>query len=466
MSDALRVLPSVSVILEHHDVAGIIDEFGRRVVVEWVRESLDKTRQRILSSGQETDRQQALEAIVVELQRRALHAGQSRVRRVINATGVVLHTGLGRAVMSDAARDAMLEAAGASNVELDMISGQRRHRGYQLKSALQTLTGCEDVLVVNNNAAATLLTLQALCQGQDVVISRGELIEIGGSFRLPDIFELSGAKLREVGTTNRTHVRDYAAAICPETAAVMKVHPSNYRIVGFCDRPSTKQLAELAHRHDQIMIDDIGSGCLIDVTAHGLPAEPTFVDSINDGADVILGSGDKLLGGPQCGIIIGKAELIEKIRSHPMARAVRVDKLTLASLSATLETYLRDRELNELPVWQMLTASVESLETRAKAIMEELSDLESLTLEKTSEQAAVGGGSLPAVDLPTVALNLTHPTARPDAVARELRTASIRVVPRTQNNRVLVDLRSVVPSEDSSLVLALRLLDRHLQSRA
>ncbi|MED5399682.1 MAG: L-seryl-tRNA(Sec) selenium transferase, partial [Planctomycetota bacterium] len=300
--ELLRTLPPVGELIEDERLSGLVAESGRDAVVEWTRVSLDDARSWLLSPAnddEDVSRESLGEFVIAGVIRQFELAGLRRFERVVNATGVVLHTGLGRSPLSPAARAALDELGGAGNVEVDLETGERRYRGHQLQAAWQALCGAEDSVVVNNNAAATLLTLQALCAGREVVISRGQLIEIGGSFRLPEIFKLSGAVLREVGTTNRTTVADYAAAIGPETAAIMHVHTSNYKVVGFTDSPGIDLLAPLAHEHDLVAIDDIGSGAMVDVSRFGLPSEPTFSDSLAADADVVLGSGDKLLGGPQ-----------------------------------------------------------------------------------------------------------------------------------------------------------------------
>ncbi len=465
-SESLSRLPPVQDLLSHATVEPLVAEHGRELVLDWVREVLAQTREQLgqsNSSPSNDGKQSALrdraswtELLAEQVQRHARTADLQQLSRVINATGVVLHTGLGRAPLSDAARQALSELGGHCNVEVDLETAERRYRGHQLEATFRALTGCEDVLIVNNNAAATLLTLQALCAGREVVISRGQLIEIGGSFRLPEIFSLSGAVLREIGTTNRTHVGDYQAAIRANTAAVMHVHPSNFRVIGFSETPAIEDLVPIARKHGVIAIDDIGSGALIDVAEFGLPAEPTFPQSLAAGADVVLGSGDKLLGGPQCGIILGKREAVERIRQHPLARAVRVGKLTLAALQATLDAYLRGVEATEIPTLAMLSASVESLRFRARQVADEIGALPDCSLEIANETAAVGGGSLPGVDLPTVALRLRSRSMSANEFSRRLRLGSIRVFGRIQQDDVLLDLRSVLSEDDSRLALAVR----------
>ncbi|MEX0717002.1 MAG: L-seryl-tRNA(Sec) selenium transferase [Planctomycetaceae bacterium] len=459
--DFLRRLPAVNAVLDHGAVRALIDERGRDAVLAWTRAALDDAR-RCAQSGRwnGADSSELLRVVTERILDRAARAALSRMSPVVNATGVVLHTGLGRAPLSRAARDAIADAAGATNVEIDLGTGDRRYRGHQLHDALTLLTGAEDALVVNNNAAATLLVLQALCAGREVVISRGQLIEIGGSFRLPEIFELSGAQLREVGTTNRTRLADYERAIGPETAALMLVHPSNYRVVGFAESCEIAELAALAHDRGLVAIDDIGSGALVDTATLGLPAEPTFRGSLAARADVALGSGDKLLGGPQAGIILGRRALVERLRNHPLARALRVDKLTLAALQATLDSYLRGTAAEEIPTLALLAATPESLRARAEAVRDAVEKSpgheRSLKLEVRDATAAVGGGSLPAVELPTTVLAVRHSEHSADELARCLRTGAHRVMGRVRRDEVLLDLRSVLPDDDARIIAALR----------
>ena len=465
----LRNLPSVNEVLDHATVLELSAEFGRRIVRIWARLELDRARQelRVLESAPEStapepveppSRSSLCDRIAAQVASRAEHAQRVQLQRVINATGVVLHTGLGRSPLSAAAKQALIEAGGACNVEVDLESSARRYRGYQLEPALRLLTGCESSLIVNNNAAATLLTLQAMCQGREVIISRGELIEIGGSFRLPEIFKLSGAILREVGTTNRTSLSDYANAIGPETAAIMHVHPSNYRVVGFAHKPAEEELFTLAKMHNVLAIDDIGSGALFDVTQAGLPDEPTFQHSIDAGADLILGSGDKLLGGPQCGIILGKSEFVDRVRKHPLARAVRVGKLTIAALSATVDAYVRETAESEIPTLAMLTATLDNLNARAKKVVEEIGDVAGLSVSIREDLAQIGGGSLPAIELPTMVIVMQHDAISAGDFSRRLRLGRIPVFARVQNDEVLLDLRSVQAEDDSRLALATRLV--------
>lgn len=463
----LRELPSVNELLEHSPLLDLIAEHGRTSVLEWTRTAIASKRDELLdrqrggNAGASVSRDELRDQIAEAVVRLAEKSEWQQIGNVINATGVVLHTSLGRSPLSAAARQALLDCAAACNCEVDVETGGRRYRGYQVESALRTLTGADASLVVNNNAAATLLTLQALCAGREVIISRGELIEIGGSFRLPEIFELSGAKLREVGTTNRTKLVDYEREINDDTAAIMVVHPSNYRVVGFSEKPNPADLFALARERGVTSIDDIGSGALFDVTTAGLPAEPTFQNSVAAGADVTLGSGDKLLGGPQCGILVGRSEVVGRVRNHPLARAVRVDKLTLAALGATLAAYVRGVAETEIPTLTMLSVSTDELRNRAQSVLDEIGDVDGLRVEVREGTAQVGGGSLPAVELPTSVLALRHDTFSTEELGRLLRTGRIRVFSRIQSDEVLLDLRSVLPEDASRLALAVRLLARN-----
>lgn len=472
--DTFRELPPVSEILAVSAVGDLIAECGRDRVREWAREALAEVRESLsaVSTNGACSRETLTERVLQSIQRRSLDDAAQKLGGVINATGVILHTGLGRAPLCATALEAIHDAAAACNLEIDLVSGERRYRGYQLQSAWNRLTGAEAALVVNNNAGATVLALDALCRGREVIISRGQLIEIGGSFRLPEIFSQSGAILREVGTTNRTSLADYEQAVGPNAAAILRVHPSNYRVVGFADTPPTDELSTLAHQYGLVCIDDIGSGCLVETTRFGLPAEPTFQQSIAAGADLVLGSGDKLLGGPQCGILLGHQELVERLAGHPLARALRVDKLTLAALSATLEVYLRDAAETEIPTLALLAATQESLVARAQLIQSQVTspplskggsggvalptEDRSLKIDIALDNGPVGGGSLPGAELPTAVLRIKHSHLAADELALRLRVGSPRLFGRIHENEVVLDLRSVLPRDDQQIVAALR----------
>ena len=476
MTASLASLPSVSQLLNCQAIQQLQAEFCAGMIRHWIRITLSERRQQLLDELETAgSRDQEVARVVAAVAVQAQDYRARKIRRIINATGVILHTNLGRAALSNAAIDAIIASARGTNVELDLIDGHRRYRGFQIVEQLRVLTGCEDALLVNNNAAATMLALQVISSSDpsqnsttvptdpfavlsrnrnEIIISRGQLIEIGGSFRLPEIFELSGAVMREVGTTNRTHLSDYAKAVGPQTAAIIRVHPSNFRVTGFADTPGISDLIKLAQPYGVPVIDDIGSGCLTDMSVYGLPGEPTFGESIQAGADVVLGSGDKLLGGPQCGIIIGRTHWISRMRSHPLARAFRVDKLTIAALSATLDAYLTNN-VASLCVHQMLAASTDTLRDLAESVIRQLNPSHNWKIDFIDDVAEVGGGSLPGSSLPTVVIRLRSATQSAERVAIQLRTATPAIVPRVKDDRVVIDLRSVLPEELPVLLEAL-----------
>ena len=457
--DFRRSMPSVTAVLQEAAIVELVGKAGRPSVTEWVREAIGNLRAS-LQDGVPPDDSNAPPttpmARVVDLVLQQANQQQStRMRRLVNATGIILHTTLGRAPLSDAALDGIGQIAGSGNVEINTTTGNRSYRGHQLQPLWHALTGCEDRLVVNNNAGATLLTLQTLCAGREVIISRGQLIEIGGSFRLPEIFEMGGVTLREIGTTNRTKLSDYENAINENTAAIMKVHPSNYRVVGFTSEPEIDGIVEICQRHGILSIDDIGSGSLVDVTRYGLPTEPTFQHSLNAGADLALGSGDKLLGGPQAGIILGRADLIAKIRQHPLARCIRVDKLAMAALDATLNSYQLGTAEEDIPVLQLLAASTESLRSRAEQVASAISAKRSdLKLNVKDTTAAVGGGSVPGVEIPTVAIFCRSESTSTESLATALRTGQPGLMTRIQDDQIVIDFRSVRWRDDADVVSA------------
>jgi L-seryl-tRNA(Ser) seleniumtransferase len=363
--------------------------------------------------------------------------------KVVNASGVILQTNLGRAPLGRAALAAMAEAAAYSNLEFDLPSGNRGSRHEHVREVLRRTTGAEDGLVVNNNAAALLMVLQVFAQGREVIVSRGQAVEIGGGFRIPDVLRQSGARLVEVGTTNRTYASDYEAAVSADTAVILRVHPSNFQVVGFTAEPSAGELAEVARSKGVLLIDDLGSGCLVETLAYGLAHEPTVQESLSAGADLALFSGDKLLGGPQCGIIAGKSRLVAELRRHPLARALRVDKVTIAALNATLMQYVLGRQDTEVPVWEMLRRDPAALRRRARRWARAAAAAGNVVPSVTM----VGGGSLPGQGVPTWCAEIRH-AAGADALARQLREHRPPVVGRIENAVVLLDPRTVDPSDD------------------
>jgi L-seryl-tRNA(Ser) seleniumtransferase len=392
---------------------------------------------------------------IVRRTRTAIEADEPSLRPVINATGVVLHTNLGRALLAEPAIDAMASAARSTvNLEYDLESGGRGERDALVEEELCALTGAEAATVVNNNAAAVLLALNSLAAGREVVVSRGELIEIGGSFRLPDLMEHSGARLREVGTTNRTHPADYERAIGSDTALLLKVHPSNYRVVGFTAEVALPKLVEIGRRHGIDVVEDLGSGALIDLGRLGLPREPMVAERIAAGAALVTFSGDKLLGGPQAGLIVGRAELIERMRRNPLYRALRADKLRLIALEATLETYSRG---SMPPTIEMLAMPVDQIARRAHEFVRQMNELhfEAFNCETIESESAVGGGSAPAASIPTVAIALNSDRFTPNQIADSLRQWCPPIIARIADDRVLIDLRTVTPAEEIEISKAL-----------
>ncbi len=447
----LRRLPSVSSLLQIPEIEVLLADFGHELAVEAIRDTLVRTRDAIIAGEPCPPTAELVRQIGLTLY------GWLRpsLRPVINATGVVIHTNLGRAPLSVRARRAMeYVAKGYSNLEYDLEEGQRGSRYFHAEAMLRRLTGAESALVVNNNAGAVLLILSALASGKEVVISRGQLVEIGGGFRIPDVMRQSGARLIEVGTTNRTHSRDYEEAIRPDTVALMRVHHSNFRMIGFTQDVALADMVAIARKHGCLVFDDLGSGTLLDTSLVGLKHEPTVQESVASGADLVSFSGDKLLGGPQAGIIVGKATLIDTLRRHPLTRALRVDKTTLAGLQATLLHYVEGKALSEVPVWRMLSSSPEDLRTRVEKWRAALTEkCPGLRAEIVDGQSAIGGGSLPGETLPTLLLALTTPA--PEAFSFRLRQGNPPVVGRIEDGRFLLDPRTVLEDEDQILVQAL-----------
>jgi L-seryl-tRNA(Ser) seleniumtransferase len=444
MTDARRHLPSVSALLERDAIRALLEQAPRSVVVDAVRAAIDDARSGTLRPASDADWVQAVTTAVERNQRPSL-------RRVINATGVVLHTNLGRAPLPSAALRAVQDAAaGYSNLEYDIDRGARGSRYTHCVALLRELTGAEDALVVNNNAGALVLALNALAKDREVLISRGELVEIGGSFRIPDIMARSGARLVEVGTTNRTHLADYRDALTPQAGAIMKVHRSNFAMEGFVAEVDGRALAALGAERSVPFIHDLGSGLLMDLSSLGLTGEPTASDVVRDGASLVTMSGDKLLGGPQAGIIVGRSDVVKQLRENSLTRAFRVDKLTLAALEATLALYREPaRALREVPVLAMLSRRTSELRERANQLRGQLSNLVSVV----ESEASVGGGAFPNVRIPSIALSIGRDA---QAVEARLRLGEPAVIGRVADGCLLLDLRTVLDDEDATLAAALR----------
>lgn len=448
-----RNLPSVDSVLATTGVAEIASTFSRQWVVDLVRGELDLARERIKKGETAAD----LDEVAALVCRRVEDVVRAEPRRVINATGVVIHTNLGRAPLSRAAMVAVEEAAlGYSNLEFDLESGRRGSRQAQLESLLRQLTGAEAALAVNNNASAVLLGLLALAAGREVIVSRAEAVEIGGGFRVPDVLRQSGATLVDVGTTNRTYLRDYEGATTEDTAAYLKVHASNFRVEGFTAEVGMRELAELGDRLGVSVLHDVGSGSLLPTEKYGLAHEPMPQESVSAGMGLAFFSGDKLLGGPQAGIVVGRCDLVSRLARHPLARAVRIDKLSLASLTATLVHYLKGEAEREVPVWRMISATPDDIRQRAERWRSMLSG----AYDVAESRSAIGGGSLPGETLPTwtLALDASGTPGGAEAVMQRLRVNRPPVVARVEDERVLFDPRTVGPDEDSDLLSALQSL--------
>lgn len=476
-----RKLPAVDSLLRRAEISPLVAEFGTGPVTAAARAELDVARDAIRAGAAAP----SWDVITERISRNLLAIETPSLRPVINATGVLIHTNLGRTPLSQAAQNAVIELAkGYSTLEYDLEAGGRGSRHRHPARLLSELTGAEDALVVNNNASAVFLVLTAMCPGREVIVSRGELVEIGGGFRIPDVLRQSGATLVEVGTTNRTHPHDFASAVSSRTAALMRIHASNFKQIGFVKNPNLNQLVAIAREsraeespdtppaagpvqgsgtddraatertpaERPIVIDDLGSGTLLDTARFGLAAEPMVQTSVQAGADIITFSGDKLLGGPQAGLIVGKAKYISRLRAHPLARALRVDKMTLAALDATLRAYRSGRATTEIPVWRMIDQPAEAVERRAHRLQKQLS---AAGFEATviRGESTIGGGSLPGETLPTHLLALDTP--QPDASAAAMRHNDPPVICRIQNDLLVFDLRTVLPEQETELLEAL-----------
>ncbi len=458
--ELLRCLPSVTELLKNQTVLEWLKQHPHSVVTDCLRHALAELREQI--QGNDVAQQALVSTSTDTVLGRACQLLKRRiepqVREVINATGIILHTGLGRAVFPESVVDSIIGALkGYVNLAIDRETGRRIERDELIEPLLCELTGAEAATVVNNNAAATLLVLAALAAGREVIVSRGQLIEIGGSFRLPDVMAQSGARLVEVGTTNRTHLKDYRNAITPNTAVIMRVHPSNYRVIGFTTEVALSELAELAHSHGLILIDDLGAGALLDLRRFNLPHEPTARESIETGADVVLFSADKLIGASQGGIIIGRKDLITKIRQHPLSRALRVDKMCIMVLERTLQLF---RNLDQLPqthpTYRMLSTPTATLRRRAEALAQAIKEKNTTaTAELCDTTAFLGSGSLPTQAIPSVAVRVCVPSLGADELARRLRVDPAAVFGRIEADYLLLDMRTVRDDQVQTIASAI-----------
>jgi L-seryl-tRNA(Ser) seleniumtransferase len=452
----MREIPSIEQLRQRPAMRAMEAEFGRKALVDALRAEADALRKRVAAGESAPDDVGA--AFERQVPTRLAANASGSLRPVINATGVILHTNLGRAPLARAGVDRIASLSAYTNLEFDLATGSRGRRDAHAERLLCRLTGAQAAVVVNNNAAATLVTLAAVAAGREVIISRGELVEIGGGFRVPDVMTQSGALLREVGTTNRTRTADYACAIGDRTAAILRVHPSNFRIEGFTERPSLPDLASLARRFKIPLIEDIGSGWLGELPAPPcLRHEPAPRTSIAAGADIVLFSGDKLLGGPQAGIIAGSASLVREVRRHPLMRALRVDKITYAALEATLQEYAAGRAELTVPVARMIAMRVEEIGARAAAVASALRGTD-LSIELTAGVSTIGGGSAPGSELPTNLIAVAHPRMTANQVEERLRGSEPPIIARIDADRVVLDLRTVLPEQDRVLTDVVRAL--------
>jgi L-seryl-tRNA(Ser) seleniumtransferase len=451
--EQLRLIPSIDELLQTSHGQKLIAYFSRPLTVRALRNTLNDARDAIRSGTSAPPIDELLERADGLLRQEQ----QPHLRPVINATGVIINTNLGRAPLSEAALEAVQQVShGYSNLEYDLDVGERGSRHTHVSTLLRELTGAEAAIVTNNNAAAVLLTLSTLAMGREVIISRGQLVEIGGGFRVPDVMLQSGCQLVEVGTTNRTRSADYLSAISERTALLLAVHPSNFLITGFTETTSIPELVELAHLRSLPVMNDLGSGCLLETEKYGLAHEPTPQESIAAGADVVCFSGDKLLGGPQAGIIVGKQEVIARLAKHPLMRAVRIDKMTLAALEATLRAYQRNEAEKQIPIWRMISTPPERLAARASKWIIHLQD-HGIVAHKQPGQSTIGGGSLPGETLPTtlVALDAARVPMALDELATRLRKYTEPVVSRITHDMLLLDLRTVLPEQDEATLQAI-----------
>lgn len=452
-----RSLPAVDAVLKVPDAVALIERHGRKAVTDAIRVVIGRERRSILKGGSADTA--ACDAAVIARRVGQLLSESARLnlRRVVNATGIILHTGLGRAMMPDVAKEALSSVSGYCNLQQDLETGRRDRREECLNDIVRELTGAKDVVVVNNNAGATFLVLAALARGGEVVISRGELIEIGGSFRLPDIMKESGAILREVGTTNKTHLKDYENAVGPKTAMIMKAHKSNYRIVGFTKEVGIEDIAKVGRKHKVPVVDDLGCGALVGLEQFGMEHECTVRESLEAGADVALFSTDKLIGGPQGGMIVGRADLLEKIRSHPLYRVLRVCKLTLGALEATLRLFRApDLLAKRHPVYRMISKTLPEMESQAGELMAAIARIRpDWTLDVSKEVSFLGGGSLPEAEMPSFAVRMKAPRMAAGALALGFRMADTPVIPRVAGDRVIFDMRTVFPEDSPDILRAI-----------
>ena len=468
---ALRKIPSVDEILSKPEVSDLLRTYPRSVVIEAIRSGLQKLREQILGKKDPSeigDLSLTLEHLHPLFQKEIDLLTKPRLRRVINATGVVIHTNLGRSPLHPAAIEHLIDVSkNYSNLEYDLALGERGSRYAHVEEILCHLSGAESALVVNNNAGAVLLALNTLAEGKEVIVSRGELVEIGGAFRIPDVMKRSGALLREVGATNRTHLSDYQKAINPQTALLLKVHTSNFRLMGFTSEVSLQDLVKLGAEHRLSVVDDLGSGCFIDLTQYGLEREPTVQEAIRTGVDAVTFSGDKLLGGPQAGIILGKKTFLDLFKINPLTRALRIDKLTLAALESTLLIYLDEKKaMEEIPTLRMLNVDTGALKRRGRRLLKKLSGMmiKKITFTLKEDVSQVGGGALPLQELPTIVVAIRPHDISVNSLEENLRKGEPPIISRIRKEELILDMRTVTDEEIPLLAAGLERTLKHLRS--
>ncbi len=450
--DLFAQLPSVDEVLNNNKIIDILNEYPRNIVIECIREAIEEKRRCIIELKEENfnEFKVSLDEIVTNIVNKCNLKYSLSLKKVINATGTVIHTNLGRSLLSESLKDELWQSASRySNLEYDIDKGERGSRYTHLTETIKRLTGAEDVLVVNNNAAAVLLVLSTMAKGGEAIVSRGELVEVGGSFRIPSIMALSGADLVEVGSTNKTHMKDYEEAITENTKVLMKVHTSNYRILGFTQSVEVDELCEIGKKHNIPVIEDLGSGVFIDVSKYGLTYEPTVLDSIRKGADIVTFSGDKMLGGPQAGIIVGKKEYISQMKKNQLTRALRVDKLTICALEATLRMYLdEEKAIKEIPTLRMLTYTMEELEEKANTLYSKLENLNTYANIRIEDGLSqVGGGSMPLETINSKVIAITPNNMNVSTLEKKLRLSDSHVIARVYEDKYVLDIRTIFEDE-------------------
>ena len=455
MKHLLSKIPAINKILMTEEVKQLLEEYPEVFVKDIVKKETENIKSEILNNS--LNEVPSMEKIIEKINHSVKKNYKYSLRRVINATGTILHTNLGRSILSESIKENLIDTAfNYSNLEFNLAEKQRGSRYVHLIDIIKRLTGAEDVLVVNNNAAAVMLTLSTLAKDKEIVVSRGELVEIGGAFRIPEIIKLSGGTIQEVGTTNKTHLKDYVNAINENTGILLKVHTSNYKIVGFTKEVTYKELADLAHEKGLVAVNDLGSGQFVDFTSYGLTYEPTVKEVLDSGIDVVTFSGDKLLGGPQAGIIVGKKKYIEAMKKNQLTRALRVDKMTIAALEATFRLYLdEEKALKEIPTLNMISMSMEELKEKAEKFAEKVKET-AFTSEIMEDKAEIGGGSYPGVYLDSVSVKLTHNTRTATEIEGILLEADIPIITRIKENSIIFDMRTLREQEFNLVVESLK----------